>query len=676
MENESLDLRRHIRAIKQGKWWFLGSLLFFITLAIVYNIKHMPQYDINASLLLEDESDGSGSLKKAGGMAQMMRTFSVGGFGSASIDNEIEIVKSHDVMLRTVKTLGLNRTYLEKDGIKKEILYKTSPVMMEASDEFFDTLSTGFQVNIHLHRGGTADVTVNQGLLKKTVAEYGNITFPLSVKAPCGKFQLLKGPLYNDALNKHIIINVSGNPQMTEYFTKLIKIWQDNKKSDVISLSYADANVERGKDILNTIMRGYNDKRIERKNDKAQEEYDFYVNRINALMGELSDTEGRIESFKRSRDVNMPSVEASAYLQQSAKIQMMVDSARNEIRLREMMLGSINSVNGSELIPTFEGMKDENIAQYNKMVQERTELEKSAKPNNTALVELNNKIAAAKKAVVRNVEKSISNAKHRADVISSHANQAMGKFEQMPGYEREYVNLMRDRELKNELYIFLLQKKENSLLNLTSNVAPSFVIDEAYSSTKPSKKKPLLVTLACLLLGLLLPLLWVLWRMRRKNTIQNAYDLPKEWESSAIELHPKKDVNNIKNVRAALLQQNSKQLFILPLDRDSSETVDDLTKSLQTIGKTSQVFTVTDTDQLLAGDMYTDIQASLDNNDFTVVELPMNCDINEIKDLLDNSQTVLIPITAKSITKRTKFNQTLKKINYTQNNCIILIASQ
>lgn len=663
MENDSLDLRRHIRAIKQGKWWFLGSILFFGTLAIFYHMKHMPQYVINSSMLLEDESDGSGSLKKAGGMAQMMRTFSVGGFGSASIDNEIEIVKSHDVMMRTVKTLGLNRTYLEKDGLKKEILYKTSPVMLEAPEEFFDSLSTGFQVNIHLHRGGTADVTVNQGLFKKTVAEYGNITFPLSVKAPCGRFQLLKGPLYNDALNKHIIINVSGNAKMCEYFANLIKIWQDNKKSDVISLNYADASVERGKDILNTIMKGYNDKRIERKNDKAQEEYDFYTNRINALMGELSDTEGRIESFKRSRDVNMPTVEASAYLQQSAKIQMMVDSARNEIRLREMMLNSINSVKGDELIPTFEGMKDENIVQYNKMVQERTELEKSAKPNNTALVELNNKIAAAKKAVVRNVEKSISNAKHRADVISSHANQAMGRFEQMPGYEREYVNLMRDRELKNELYIFLLQKKENSLLNLTSSVAPSFVIDEAYSATKPSNKKPLLVTLACLLLALLLPLLWVLWRMKRKNTVQNAYDLPKDWENNTIELTDKKGENHIKDVRAAILQHGCKQIFVLPLDRVSTDTVNDVTSSLEAIGKTNQTFSITDTDQLLAGDIYEGINDSVENHDFTFIELPINCELSQINNLLNNDDLVTLIVAIQDVTKRSALSKVIRNLN-------------
>ena len=658
MENDSLDLRRHIRAIKQGKWWFLGSILLFGTLALVYQIKHMPQYVINSSMLLEDESDGGGgSLKKAGGMAQLMRTFSVGGFGSASIDNEIEIVKSHDVMMRTVKTLGLNRTYLEKDGLKKEILYKTSPVMLEAPDEFFDTLSVGFQVNIHLHRGGTADVTVNQGLFKKTVAEYGNITFPLSVKAPCGKFQLLKGPLYSDTDNRHIIINVSGNAKRCEYFADLIKIWQDNKKSDVISLSYADASVERGKDILNTIMKGYNDKRIERKNDKAQEEYDFYTNRINALMGELSDTEGRLESFKRSRDVNIPTVEASAYLKESAKIQMMVDSARNEIRLREMMLNSINSVKGDELIPTFEGMKDENIVQYNKMVQERTELEKSAKPNNSTLIELNNKIAAAKKAVVRNVEKSISNAKHRADVISSHANQAMGRFEQMPGYEREYVNLMRDRELKNELYIFLLQKKESSLLNLTSSVAPSFVIDEAYSATKPSNKKPLLVTLACLLLALLLPLLWVLWRMKRKNIIQNAYDLPKKWEKHTIELTGKKGENHIKDVRAALMQHNRKKVLVAPFNHEAKDMVNDLAASLDNIEQPCRVFTVNDTDQLLAGDICNEISQAVKNGEYALVELPVDCNLNEIADLLADDNTMLIMTIEKGKTKRNQFSQ-------------------
>lgn len=664
MENDSLDLRRHIRAIKQGKWWFLGSILLFATLAIVYCVRHMPQYDINASLLLEDETEtGGASLKKAGGMAQMMRTFSVGGFGSASIDNEIEIVQSHDVMMRTIRTLGLNRTYLEKKGmLDREILYKTSPVMMEAPDEYFDTLSIGYQVDIHLHRGGTADVAVKKGLLKRTVAQYGNITLPLTVKSPCGNFQLLKGPLYSDTQNRHIIINVAGNAKMAEYYAKEIKISQSNKKSDVISLLYADASRERGIDILNTIMKGYNDKRIERKNDKAQEEYDFYVNRINALMGELSDTEGRIESFKRSRDVNVPTMEASAYLQQSARIQMTVDSARNEIRLLEMMLGSINSVKGDELIPTFEGMKDENIAQYNKMVQERTELEKSAKPNNSAMVELNNKITAAKKAVVRNVEKSISNAKHRADVISSHANQALGKFEQMPGYEREYVNLMRDRELKNELYIFLLQKKESSLLNLTSNVAPSFVIDEAYSATKPNKKKPIIVISLCLLMALLLPLLWVLWRMKRKNTIQNAYDLPREWELNTIELTSKKGENHIKDVRAALLQSNHKKVMVAPFNHEAKDLVNELASSLNNIEQPCRIFTVSDTDQLLAGDTCNAINQTVENGEYALVELPVDCNLNEIADLLTDDNTMLMLAIEKGKTKRNQFKQAIQGI--------------
>ncbi len=657
MENDSLDLRRHIRAIKQGKWWFLGSILLFGTLAVIYLTSHMPQYEINATLLLEDDTDGSGStLKKAGGMAQMMRTFSVGGFGSASIDNEIEIVQSHDVMMRTVRLLGLNRTYLDKKGMfEKEILYKTSPVMMEAPDEYFDTLMTNYQVDIHLHRGGTADVAVKKGLLKRTVAQFGNVTFPLSVNSPCGRFQLLKGPLYSDTENRHIVINVAGNPKMAEYYASKIKIWQNNKKSDVISLLYADACKERGIDILNTIMKGYNDKRIERKNDKAQEEYDFYTDRINALMGELSDTEGRIESFKRSRDVNMPSIEASAYLEQSAKIQMKVDSARNEVRLQEMMLSSINSVKGDELIPTFEGMKDENISEYNKLVQERIELEKSAKPNNTNLVELNNKIAAAKKAVVRNVEKRIANAKHRTDVISSHANQAMGKFEQMPGYEREYMNMLRDRELKNELYIFLLQKKESSLLNLTSNVAPSFVIDEAFSSTKPSIKKPLLITLACLVLGLLLPLLWVLWRMKRKNRVLNAYDLPKEWEKNTFELTGKKGENNIKDVRAALLQSNRKKVLVAPFNQDASNLVNELASSLNSIEQPCSVFSVNDTDKLLAGDTCNEINQAVENGEFALVELPVDCNLNEIADLLADDNSMLALALDKGVTKRKQF---------------------
>ena len=232
----------------------------------------------------------------------------------------------------------------------------------------------------------------------------------------------------------------------------------------------------------------------------------------------------------------------------------------------------------------------------------------------------------------------------------------------MPGYEREYVNLMRDRELKNELYIFLLQKKESSLLNLTSSVTPSFVIDEAYSATKPSYKKPLLVTIACLLMALLLPLLWVLWRMKRKNTVQNAYDLPKEWEKHTIELTSKKGKNHIKDVRAALMQNNRKKVLVIPFNHEAKDLVNELASSLNNIEQPCRIFTVNDTDQLLAGDTCNAINQTVENGEYALVELPVDSNLGEIADLLADDNTMLMLAIEKGKTKRNQFTQAIQGI--------------
>ncbi len=113
MENNVIDIRRQVREIKKSWWLFALSFVFFMSLAAIYWNSHTPQYELQASMLIEGEDASGAGIKQGGGMAQMMRTFSVGGFGGATVDNEIQLIASHDVMLRTVKALSLNHLYQE-----------------------------------------------------------------------------------------------------------------------------------------------------------------------------------------------------------------------------------------------------------------------------------------------------------------------------------------------------------------------------------------------------------------------------------------------------------------------------------------------------------------------------------------------------------------------------------
>ena len=127
MENDTIDLRKYIKAVKKG--WILGLISFLVIfgLAIVYCVIKMPQYESYAMMLIEDDSDKS-PRAMGGGMAGLVRTFSIGGFGSSSIDNELVIVKSNAVKKAVSSRLGLNRTYVEKKGLKNSLQTNLVPL--------------------------------------------------------------------------------------------------------------------------------------------------------------------------------------------------------------------------------------------------------------------------------------------------------------------------------------------------------------------------------------------------------------------------------------------------------------------------------------------------------------------------------------------------------------------
>ena len=119
-EKDTIDLRKYIAAAKRGWYWYAISLTLFLSLAVFYHFNRMDQFLTHAEILIEEDEDaGAAASKSAGGMASLMRTFSIGGMGAASVDNELLIFQTHNILVRLVQELNLNFTYIEKDGFKK-----------------------------------------------------------------------------------------------------------------------------------------------------------------------------------------------------------------------------------------------------------------------------------------------------------------------------------------------------------------------------------------------------------------------------------------------------------------------------------------------------------------------------------------------------------------------------
>ena len=220
MEKENIiDLRRFSRSVKRLWWLYLVSSLCMLCGAFWVVSRMLPKVPIGGEMLVGEDSlsDGGAGLlssagKGAGGIGQIMKTFSVGGFGASAVDNEVLVLGSHDVLVRTVKKLSLNRSYVGKteDGEKAQ-LWGDSPVVVEASAEYFDTLSVSYNVNVKLLPGGKADIKATKGLFKRVIAEAEGVTLPTNLKTPYGNIQILRGETFDSSPYREMSINVFGS---------------------------------------------------------------------------------------------------------------------------------------------------------------------------------------------------------------------------------------------------------------------------------------------------------------------------------------------------------------------------------------------------------------------------------------------------------------------------------
>lgn len=667
MSSNTLDLRRHMRELKKSKWLIIASLLVFSLFAVYYCLHHMPLYTIKSVMLIEEEQDnGSGTaISKAGGLSQMMRAFSIGGFGASSVDNERIIAETHQVLVQTIKDLELNCTYIGHDGIKREVLYGgTSPIKVEAASELYDTLSVGLKMDIKLD-GDKANIKVKKGAFK-TLVTLDDASLPCEVKTPYGYFKILKCTPTSriNSAPDDISVIIAGNDALAEYLRKKIELGLYDKKADAVEFTYEDPCPERGIDIVNTLMSNYNKVRKNHKDEVSLKEIEFYDNRITTLIQELNDADSRMVEFKQHNNIVDIETQAGAMIKANAESQQEAVKLQAEMEINKMILNSLNK-GGNNVLPA---LGDESMAavitQYNELVMSRQELERSAKPGNEALTALNKTIAESRKTITEAAQKGIEASRIKLSQLNQVANQDNAKMSRVPSQERDYLNLLRDKELKNELFIFLMQRRESSKLQLTKNTSPSFIIDKAYKSVKPSYLKPIIVTLALLLIGVILPILWILFMMKKRNLIVNKYDLDDKLEEQAWEVLTLKGKGiNFNEVRSKLFEMNGiNTIYTHDVTHSNYAILQGFISSLEKANKTIARHKVDNIDKLYSPNFCADVEKSK-NNDYVFIEIDNIDTLSEINDKLSMPNTGLLLLIEKNKCKRDDFNKLMSGTN-------------
>lgn len=519
----SFDAGKILRKLLRYWWLFLLSFAACFGVAIFYLSVTPPVYLIRASVLVGDDDGSSSAAKKAAGGFDIS---SIMGGVSANVQDEIIVMGSESLVQQMVEELGLNVSYSEKHGfMKHEQHYRNSPIVVEAPKELYDTLSTSVVFKIKCDKMGKADIKVKKSFFK-TLVHLKGVQLPVSVKTPYGIFSVQKSHFYVSGKSYNITAVVKGYVSKAEDYMEDVDVQLYAKKSDGISLGITDSNVQRGRDILNTLMRLYNEKGLKDKDTQAIATGKFIDDRISLIYKDLIGSESEIEAYKKAHNMVDPEIQGKAVIGKQTASENAIVALQTQYRIMGMIHDFIaNPANKYNLIP-FEAdstAASSSVAAYNHLVTERMRLAESAKDDNAVMHNIDKQLAVTRANVLRGVKSSMQALNIRLAQAENQEAAATDKISQVPTTERETRALYRQQGIQNELYTYLLQKREENALKLASTTPKAKIVDKAYASSKPVKPKVPMVIFMALCMALFIPaaIIYLLQMLNTKFSTQD-----------------------------------------------------------------------------------------------------------------------------------------------------------
>ena len=520
-KSENIDVKGTVMNYLHHWWWFVISVGLCGVLGYLYLRSKNPEYQIRANVQVV--TDDTGAMTSMSGLSDL--------FGStARVDDEVYVVNSHTVLRDVARQLGLNVEHVVKTGfLKKHIAYPEFPVTVTAPAGLADTLMTTLKFDATITANRVASVKVTSAT-KETLAEIEGQPLPLEIKTSYGTYTLTATDHFPKGKEVETIIYFSGYDVAAEDLAENITSEVAGKRSNVIELYLKTTNTVEGQDILNTVIECYNRRGIENMNRQGLQTEAFLDERINLISDELIRTEERIQSYKQGKGIVDVASEASYNMQMRGTAERALVNAETRSEIIKMTRDFLRQPeNAYELIPASTDIPAVATAAeaYNTLILERMDLAQNARGNNQALRQMDAQIDAMRASINASLERAYETSLVSINDARKEAAKAMSNLGNIPAQEREYLTLKRQQEVKQQLYLFLLQRREETAMMIANAIPKGRIIDEAYSLSEPlGMGKKMLLAIICLL-GMCIPpvILYV------KKLMRNKFSSRKEVES-------------------------------------------------------------------------------------------------------------------------------------------------
>ncbi|MCH5235249.1 MAG: polysaccharide biosynthesis tyrosine autokinase [Muribaculaceae bacterium] len=553
----NFDIKDFLRICLNKWYWFAICASFAVGIALFYIYRKQPEYKRYEQILVNDQDSG-------GGIGEVSSAFSSLGLFSknTNVYNELLTMTSPAVLYEVADSLQLDMNYAERDGLRYKTLYGTNqPFRIDMLD--IDPQG-GASFKIKKEPDGSMNFFKFRLITPDGIVKYDDdIAVPAGttmVPTPIGMVKISPNPKYiPDGKNETKILNISKMAMQNTVELYGLKLNGDlaDEDADIIELSIEDVSTQRAVDILNYVLMIYNQNWIDDKNRMANATSKFIEERLDIIQHELTEVDNSIAAYKKEKGIPDVQVQLQTSMELGSKMEEDLMQASNELSIAKYMKDFlVKNHDINTVLPANLGVRtgelSTQITAYNELLLNRNTIANSSSDTNPLVMSYDRQLRQMRTAIEASVNNSIANLQEQVAYMTSQVDEMNATMSSAPATYLPLLTEERQQQVKQELYLFLLQKKEENELTQKFTSDNIKIITPPVGPLKPVSPKKGLIIIVALIIGFGVPFIVLYYLETSNNTVRNKKDLESMSISFVGEIPQVGNKANLKELKSRL----------------------------------------------------------------------------------------------------------------------------